>query len=84
MLQKDKSAAVWTNVNLFFNAVSWLAILIVVACLCYLVSFGLAALVVKVMPVLQRFFQVGVVACSTVLTMFSMAVVILYLGARKN
>jgi hypothetical protein len=71
-------------VNLFFNAVSWLAILLVVAFLCFLVSFGLATLVVKLVPVLQRFFQVGIAVCCTVLTMFVMAGVILYLGARRT
>jgi hypothetical protein len=71
-------------VNLFFNAVSWLAILIVIVGLCYLTSLGLASLVVKLMPVLQRFYQVGVIICSTVLTLFVMSGVILYFGARRD
>lgn len=55
-----------------------------VAFACFLVSLGLAELVVRLVPVLERFFQVGVAVCCTFLTMFAMAGVILYLGARRT
>ncbi len=73
-----------TNVNLLFNAVSWLAILILIAGACYLVSFGLASIVIKVVPALQHFFQTGVVVCSVVLAMFFLSGLVLYLGARRS
>jgi len=72
------------NVNSFFNAVSWLAMLLVVACLCYFVSLGLGSLVIKVMPVLHRFLQAGVPLCGAALTLFAMARLMRYLSARES
>ncbi len=70
--------------NLFFNVVSWLAILIVIAGGCYLAAYGLAALIVKIMPALERFFQAGVIVCSGGLTLVVVSGLVLFLGGRRN
>jgi len=70
--------------HLFFNVVSWLAILIVIAGGCYLASYGLAAVVVKIMPALERFFQAGVIVCSGGLTLVVVSALVLFLGGRRN
>jgi hypothetical protein len=77
-------AARRTNVNLFFNAVSWLAILVVIACGCYFVSLGVMSLAVKAIPALHGILEVTVIGCSTILTLVVMAGVTLFLGGRRG
>ena len=72
------------GLNLFFNAVSWLAIFIVVACLCYFLSYGIGFVLIKFMPMLERFFRIGIALASTVLTLFAMAGIIFYLNLRRS
>lgn len=70
------------NVKLLFNLVSWLAVLAAIAMGCYYVSWGVASLVVHVLPTLEGIFQIAVIAGSIILTVVIGSVIVLIAGSK--
>jgi hypothetical protein len=70
------------KLNFFFNAVCWLAAIVVVALACYSVSLGIGLLIVKLIPALGKFLQHGAAICGTILTVVVTLMAALLFGKK--